>query len=188
MRLQHAELSNRGFTLIELIIVIIILATLAAFAIPRFADLQDESELNTIKYIASSFRVGVEGVKQVFTIQNHPTRVQNLPNYGDGTIDTNNAGLPIGTTKGTGNENIGVGNAGCVGLWNGLLENPPSVSHNTNNFDFRSYRHTGNKICSYVYRLNGDTGNQNTGELIIRYDSRDGKVDVCGSRSDIPNC
>ena len=108
--------------------------------------------------------------------------------YGDGTIDTNNLGYPIGTSKGNGNENIGVGNQGCADLWRGVLEDAPTVAHNNNNEQYRSYRHTGNQVCSYVYRESGDTGNQNSGLLVIKYDSRDGSVVVCGQRSDVPSC
>lgn len=53
---QLARLDQRGFSLIELVIVIVVLGILAAFAVPRFADLGDSSkvtathdELNTLK-------------------------------------------------------------------------------------------------------------------------------------------
>lgn len=178
---------NEGFTLIELVVIIAIVSILGVFALSRYSDLKEETELSSAQYIAASLKTGAATVKLVFRAAGHTTRVQNLQGYGDGTIDTNNIGYPIGTTKGNGNENIGVGRAGCVGVWEGVLDSPPSVAIN-NSADYRAYRHTSNKVCSYVYRAGGDTGNRNTGQLVIRYDSRDGTVEVCGRRSDIPNC
>lgn len=180
--------SNLGFTLIELVVVIAIVTIIATVAIPKFAELSDTAELAQAKSIASSIRSGAKLVKLTFDTKSFKTRVQNLQGYGDGTIDTNNIGYPIGSKKGNGNENIGVGNAGCPLLWNALLSNPPSVAHNNNNQSYRSYRHTNNRVCSFVYRVSGDTGNRNTGQLVVRYDSRDGTATVCGRRSDIPNC
>ncbi len=177
-----------GFTLLEFVVVLVLLGILAASVLPRFVALSGQAELAQAEGVAAGLRSGADMVRTVFLSQGHTTRVQNLAGFGDGAVDTNNIGYPIGTDKGNGNENIGRGGAGCVGVWQGVLSNPPSVAHNNNNQDYRSYRHTSNKVCSYVYRAGGDTGNQNTGELVIKYDSRDGSVIVCGIRSDIPSC
>ena len=184
----NLSIHRSGFTLIELVVVIVLLGILASFALPKFGNLSDEAELAQANGVAAALKSGVNLVKTVFNSKGYSTRVQNLPVFGLGNIDTNNVGFPIGIDKGNGNENIGRGNNGCVGVWNGLLDNPPSVANGNNNQDYRSYRHTGNRVCSYVYRGNGDTGNQNTGQLVIKYDSRDGSVVVCGTRSDVPAC
>lgn len=46
--------SKKGFTLIELVMVIVILAILAAVAIPRFIDLKTDAEKASAKGIASA--------------------------------------------------------------------------------------------------------------------------------------
>ena len=182
------KFTSSGFSLIELITVIVLIGIVAAVALPRFSDITDSAELQSIESIAGAFRSGVEIVQTTFQSQGRSTRIQDLPNFGDNVIDTNDSGFPIGSDKGNANENIGRGNAGCANLWRALLTNPPSVSHNNNNADFRSFRHTGNRICSYVYRAGGDSANRVNAQIQIEYDSRDGSVRVCGQRSDIPSC
>ncbi len=167
--------------------VIVILGILSAFALPRFSNMSEEAQLAQAQGIAGAMKVSVELVQTVFQSKGFTTRTQNLQGFGSGIIDTNNIGFPIGTNKGNGNENIGQGNTGCVSIWNELMDSPPSVSL-TNNADYQAYRHTSSRVCSYVYRRNGDLGNQNTGQLVIKYDSRDGSVVVCGARADIPAC
>ena len=46
--------SESGFTLIELVVVIVILGILAAFAVPRFVGMQDEARTSTVKGLKGS--------------------------------------------------------------------------------------------------------------------------------------
>jgi MSHA pilin protein MshA len=46
--------AQRGFTLIELVMVIVILGVLAAVAIPKFVDLSDEAKVAALKGIAGA--------------------------------------------------------------------------------------------------------------------------------------
>lgn len=48
--------NSRGFTLIELVVVIALLGILAAFAIPRFASLEREARIATVQGLSGSLR------------------------------------------------------------------------------------------------------------------------------------
>ncbi len=179
---------QQAFTLFELIAVIVVVGILGVTALARFQDLSGQAELAQASKIAAEFQSAINRTQLTWYTQRLPTRVQNLQGFGDNNVDTNNIGLPIGIDKGNGNENIGRGRAGCPGLWEGLLSSYPSVSNNNNGAEYQAFRHTQNKVCSYVYRAGGDNRNRTQAALVIKYDSRDGNVVVCGSNPDLPTC
>ena len=51
-----SKASQRGFTLIELVVVIVILGVLAAFAVPRFMGLEREARVAAIRNLSGSVR------------------------------------------------------------------------------------------------------------------------------------
>ena len=179
---------NRGSTLVELVILLLLISILVVQLLPRVLDLSEEAEMAKLKQIEVSYHQAVGWVQLTWKLQQHPTRVQNLQGFGSNDVDTNNIGFPIGTDKGNGNENVGRGRAGCVLLWRGLMLGAPSVSTSNDGSEFHAYRHTNNKVCSYVYRANGDSRNRNRAEYVIKYDSRDGTVVLCGSSPTLPAC
>jgi MSHA pilin protein MshA len=70
--------NNKGFTLIELIMVIVILGILAAVAIPRFLDLKS----NATKSVAE----GVTGALKGAIVMLHAQYILNNTSYDAGTI------------------------------------------------------------------------------------------------------
>ncbi|WP_300181558.1 prepilin-type N-terminal cleavage/methylation domain-containing protein [uncultured Aliivibrio sp.] len=51
---------NKGFTLIELVIVIVVLGILSATAVPKFMNLQDDARLATFKSEGAAIKSGLE--------------------------------------------------------------------------------------------------------------------------------
>jgi MSHA pilin protein MshA len=55
---MKSSMNQRGFTLIELVVVITILGILAAFAVPRFAGLEVRARVASVQALGGSIRSG----------------------------------------------------------------------------------------------------------------------------------
>ncbi len=185
--MKTTHIQNHGFTIMELIVVLVVVAILIVVSAAKFVDLKNDAELNQIKSISGAFASAVKLVQLNFIKNGYSTRVQNLLGFGNGDVDTNNIGFPIGINKGNGNENIGIGNFGCQGVWDGILNTNYSATFSSGG-DFQTYRHTSNRVCSYVWRKSGDTAGRLAARLVIQYDSRDGQVYTCGIHPSLSSC
>lgn len=53
---RHLKSRNSGFTLVELIIVIVILGILSAFIVPKFADIAKQARISSVEAMAGNLR------------------------------------------------------------------------------------------------------------------------------------
>jgi len=127
-----------GFTLIELVIVVVILGFLAVTAIPKFLDLTDQAKQANIEGMAGGFATGISLARAQWEAEARPTdsNSRNVVDY-DGAIvllttqDTASGirggyivasinGDNDGATLGT-----GFGASNCLDVWNSILQQPP---------------------------------------------------------------
>ena len=67
--------AQKGFTLIELVFVIVILGILAAFAVPRFVDLTEEARISSIEGLKGGIRSAAALTHAQWLAQGQPTSI-----------------------------------------------------------------------------------------------------------------
>lgn len=152
---------QKGFTLIELIAVIVILAILAAIALPRFMDATEEAHRAAVKGTGGALASAVALVRAQWEV--NKTKGITAPNtdvagFGAGDVDTNASGWPLGTG----------GALDCTELWDGVLQGSAPVIGT----DYSAA--ASGTTCTYTYLLDGRTSGQRT----IEYASATGVVTI----------
>ncbi len=128
-----------GFTLIELVIVVVILGFLAVTAIPKFLDLTDQAKQANIEGMAGGFATAVSLARAQWEAEGRPKDATNRNSVDyDGAqlvLTTEAAGIRPGyVVSSVAGENTGetlAGNftsANCVDIWQNIFQQPPRVT------------------------------------------------------------
>ncbi len=125
-----------GFSLVELVIVIVILGLLAATAIPRFLNVTDDAENASVEGVAGGLATAVSFVRSQWEVDGRNNTGATLLDGNTVFVDPN-FGYPTGTAA---NAVTDVSADECQDTFDAILQNPPRNVLGTQ--DARNARYT----------------------------------------------
>lgn len=170
---------NRGFTLIELVAVIVILGILAVTAAPKFLNLQDDAHKSRSDSVFSAFTSAVNMYHGAWILQGEPSVSSGVGViFADETIYPSAEGFPLKTNQ----RSPGViSGSGCGEIFSSLLNTDFTTEPYLNGDMFPTdvdmkYWYLSTNECLYYYTSNMDD-NTNRG-YTMRYSVTTGETVV----------
>lgn len=138
---------SNGFTLIELVVVIVILGILAVTAAPKFLNFSDDAHESAAQGSFGAFASALQLYKSQWLIDGEPSD-RAVEGYANDVLFASDEGFPIGDTAGVTGE-------GCGEIWNNLLDSDlTTAAFGANIFPSLvdvKYWYTGDNKCIYYY-------------------------------------
>jgi MSHA pilin protein MshB len=140
----------RGFTLIELVVVMVVLGLLAAVAIPRFVEMRQDAHKAAVTNLVAQFQSGITLANQACIARGWAGQ-DNLNIFGSGNVDFNATCFPSDTSG----SNVAAANAArCMRIFQGILTTSYTIA-TTATANIRAQVSGGR--CRYTYRLDSVT-------------------------------
>lgn len=123
---------QRGFSLIELVIVVVVLGLLAATALPRFLDVTDDAEDATVEGVSGGYATGVGLIRAQWEINGRPSEnvSANVTAVTLGGVEIavdKDTGYPTGLAT-TNTEDVDIDNEDCLQVFQRIMQSSPTIT------------------------------------------------------------
>ena len=169
-------IKNKGFTLIELVVVIVILGILAVTAAPKYMNLTDDALAAKVEANAGALRSGVQLANMKWRVLGSPAAISqrdNIQLYGtdaSGQIDINPEGFPAQSYSGSDTVISTDNDDDCLSLWEALIEDGKSKAATDYSKEFISNFEESDNTSSYKLTRKVDLGfiyHPTTGKVVM---------------------